>query len=613
MRLGAGIGICAATFVLASAQAQETAPETSPVIPPLLEIAPAQDHHILLRPRESNLDQLHLALSFEQFRSRSKQDGFVAAEEAMQSRLAASTATRAGTSIGAGDRVAAIIDLSMFYMAHGLNEEALSILTGQLARGDDTRLLYLAGIAAFHAGRFDAAIDYLSPEIMRREPAAYSWRGMAHAELGAYGAAARDLFSARAGEAPASVGAATYHLARASTAIALGDDKRAGDALASLRRVALNDHERSERAILEGRWQLMRGRAKAARKILSRLSTFGEQPAASYATTLLLDLDVAEARLSPDVAATRLEALMLQWRGGAFEREALFHLGNFSEAGDNIERAFKMRRRLQNGYPHADAALRAREQMTASLERLAQSADLPPMAAARIFYNNIDLAPPGAMGDQLIKRLARDLVALDLNQQAAELLEHQIFNRLRGAERSIAAAELADIYMKSGRPREALRVLRSTRFARLPEAVVAARRLAEATALWRSDQAAAALALLGDDVSFEAARLRGDIHWRNNDWPEAGSAYAAAVSILTDSGAALEPGHSDLVLRAAAALSMSGDSAGFKAFDDVVRDKIANDKVLVLLGALREGASPASLIQFTESYQAVFSDEKTPS
>ena len=50
-----------------------------------------------------------------------------------------------------------------------------------------------------------------------------------------------------------------------------------------------------------------------------------------------------------------------------------------------------------------------------------------------MFYEFRELTPIGRRGDEMIRRLADRLVAVDLLDQASELLQYQIDQRLEGA------------------------------------------------------------------------------------------------------------------------------------------------------------------------------------
>jgi hypothetical protein len=92
---------------------------------------------------------------------------------------------------------------------------------------------------------------------------------------------------------------------------------------------------------------------------------------------------------------------------------------------------------------------------------------LPAIDALSLFYDYRDLTPIGRRGDEMIRRLADRLVSVDLLDQAAELLQHQVDNRLQGAARAQVASRLAVIYLLNHKPDKAQLTLRATRTADL--------------------------------------------------------------------------------------------------------------------------------------------------
>ena len=68
---------------------------------------------------------------------------------------------------------------------------------------------------------------------------------------------------------------------------------------------------------------------------------------------------------------------------------------------------------------------------------------MPAIDALSLFYDFRDLTPVGRRGDEMIRKLADRLVSVDLLDQAAELLQHQVDNRLQGAARAQVAVRLA--------------------------------------------------------------------------------------------------------------------------------------------------------------------------
>src|SRR5215469_6250614 len=97
-----------------------------------------------------------------------------------------------------------------------------------------------------------------------------------------------------------------------------------------------------------------------------------------------------------------------------------------------------------------------------------QADKMPPVEALSLFYDFIDLTPIGPNGDEMIRRMADRLVAVDLLEPAASLLEYQVTKRLDGIARAQVATRLAMIDLLDHKPREALEALRESQISGLP-------------------------------------------------------------------------------------------------------------------------------------------------
>src|SRR6202042_2552744 len=93
-----------------------------------------------------------------------------------------------------------------------------------------------------------------------------------------------------------------------------------------------------------------------------------------------------------------------------------------------------------------------------------------------------DLPPIVPRGDDMMRPLADRLVAVDLLDQAAELLQYQVDKRLEGAARAQVAARLSMVYLTNHKPERAINALRSTRIADLSGELRQQRLLLEARA-----------------------------------------------------------------------------------------------------------------------------------
>ena len=92
-------------------------------------------------------------------------------------------------------------------------------------------------------------------------------------------------------------------------------------------------------------------------------------------------------------------------------------------------------------------------------------ARLEPVQALAMFYDFKELAPIGADGDLMVRKIVRRLVDVDLLPQAAELLKYQAENRLDGVPRAQVSTDLAVIYLMDRRPEQALEAIIQWRLA----------------------------------------------------------------------------------------------------------------------------------------------------
>jgi len=129
-----------------------------------------------------------------------------------------------------------------------------------------------------------------------------------------------------------------------------------------------------------------------------------------------------------------------------------------------------------------------------------------------MFYEFRELTPIGRRGDEMIRRLADRLVAVDLLDQASELLQYQIDRRLEGAARAQVAARLAMVYLMNRKPDRAIGALRTTRIADLSGELRQQRLLLEARAQSDIGRHDLALDIITNISGREAIRLRSDIY-----------------------------------------------------------------------------------------------------
>src|SRR6202045_1318167 len=192
--------------------------------------------------------------------------------------------------------------------------------------------------------------------------------------------------------------------------------------------------------------------------------------------------------------------------------------------------------------------------------------DLPPVDALGMFYEFRELTPIGRRGDEMIRRLADRLVAVDLLDQASELLQYQVDKRLEGAARAQVAARLAMVYLTNRKPDRAIAALRTTRIADLAGELRQQRLLLEARAQSDVGRHDLAIDIISNIGGREAIRLRSDIYWASRRWREASEQIELYYADRWRDFKPLNPVEKSDVIRAVVGYALAEDAIGLARF-----------------------------------------------
>jgi hypothetical protein len=230
-------------------------------------------------------------------------------------------------------------------------------------------------------------------------------------------------------------------------------------------------------------------------------------------------------------------------------------------------------------HPNSDLTRKIEDEAAATFESLflgGKANALPPVEALGLFYDYRELTPIGRRGDEMIRKLADRLVSVDLLEQAAELLQHQVDHRLQGAARAQVATRLATIYLMDRKPDRALAVLRSTRADGLSNELRDQRLLLEARALSEVGRHDLALEMIANIQGHEATRLRADILWAAKRWRQAAEQIELLYGDRWRELAPLSEAERIDVLRAAIGYALDDEAIGLQRFRDKYTAKMAD-------------------------------------
>jgi hypothetical protein len=350
----------------------------------------------------------------------------------------------------------------------------------------------------------------------------------------------------------------------ARTVAKAGDSKGAARIVDAMMGPGLSRRDVGKLAYLSGmaaqagkQWETAISRYRDAEASESR-------PDRAYAARDRVELMLRLNKMTPDEAIRDLERLRFAWRGEDFEFQLLRRLGQLQIAAGHYGEGLRSMHSLVANYPEHPEIGKVQEEMSDTFNRLFLVGDadkLAPVTAIGLYDEFQELTPSGTQGDEMIRRLADRLAGVDLLERAGELLRHQVEFRLSGIEKVRVGTRLAFLNLSDRKPSLALEALEASEAPEIPVDLSARRRYIRVQALTDLGRSAEALALIINDQSEEANRLRADINWKLKRWAEAAAALEATIQ-KPIGNRPLEPAMARRLLDTATAMTLAKDERG---------------------------------------------------
>lgn len=458
------------------------------------------------------------------------------------------------------------LDLASFYFAHGLAAEAMGLLRTIEVEDPDLAgrpdVLALRGATKFALTRFDEAGLALFDNSLNGKSEIELWRGATYAALGDYRAASQSF--SRAGTIPPGYPpnfVADIALNGAEAALRNRDFRSAGAYLDAVNDTRPGLAEQARVDYYRGRIFAAAGDSESAVEIWTRLTKGEDRWARIRSELALLDDALARKATTRAEAIQKLESLRFVWRGDRIELDMLTRLGQlYIEEGD-IRNGLTVLKQTVSAFPDTAATRDITRQMTEAFSNLYLQGGanaLPPLAALALYEDFRELTPPGAQGNEIINRLADRLVAVELLERAANLLDRQVKSRLEGTDKARVGARLALIRLLDRKPDAAIKALDDSAVQALPADVAAERARFRARALFELERPDEALRLIASDTTRDADLLRAEITWKTAKWKEATDVFRRLVG--EGDAATVDERRGQLVLNWAVSLALAGDS-----------------------------------------------------
>lgn len=419
-------------------------------------------------------------------------------------------------------------DLARFYLAREMGAEAKAVLDVALSDqkgGDDVTGSVLKAIADVMLNRPQEALKELAAVQVGDQQDAPIWRAMAQARHGqwpeAYAGFKASDNAVRALPIEMQRMAMTYEM---RSAIEVRDFAGATRVLNEFETIGVPPEQEAAIQVLTGRLYESLGRKEDALTAYRAATASRDRRAAAQGRLREIELLNATGDMPRNEVIHELETLTTAWRGDETESGGLRLLAHLYTEENRYRDAFHVMRTALLAHPNSDMTRKIQDEAARTFDSLflAGKGDaLPPVEALGLFYDFRQLTPIGRRGDEMIRRLADRLVSVDLLDQAAELLQHQVDHRLQGAARARVATRLAVVYLMNRKPDRALSVLQKTRVADLSNELREQRLLLEARAISDSGRHELALEVIANIKGREAIRLRSDILWAAKRWRNA--------------------------------------------------------------------------------------------
>jgi tetratricopeptide (TPR) repeat protein len=473
-------------------------------------------------------------------------------------------------------RPQARLDLARFYMARGMYYEAKGVteaaLTDPNPKKDEPITLMVHAVANVLIDRPAQALKDLASPVIGSNYDSQMWLALALARQSKW-AEAREKFKT----VEFAIAALPLDLQRIVTADALRaslevkDYAGAAQRRAELDAIGVPDAMLPAASVLRGRVDEALGHDRDALDEYRIAIASDDRKAAAEAKQLEIALEQKRNEINQADALRELETVAVTWRGDAIEVKTLQMLSQIYNQTGRYAESLLAARTATRLEPNSEASRAVQDSASALFAQIFLSEkgdDLPPIDALGMFYEFRELTPIGRRGDEMIRRLSDRLVAVDLLDQAAELLQYQVDHRLEGSARAQVAAKLAMVYLMNRKPDLAITALRSTRIADLSGELRQQRLLLEARAQSDIGRHDLALDIVSNISGREAIRLRSDIYWAARRWRESAEQIELYYGDRWRDFKPLSPAEKSDVVRAVVGYALAEDSIGLARFRD---------------------------------------------
>ncbi|USG59827.1 hypothetical protein NBZ79_11630 [Sneathiella marina] len=500
------------------------------------------------------------------------------------------------------EKLNALMALAKYYVGHSFFSDARGVLSRikaefpKMEKDQDFRLLVgLSDLGLNHLKEAEANLYHADFD---GDVEIAPWRGALSAAQGNWQGAIESLnYGSGAFGIYEPVHQDQFNLLWARAALEDFDVNLAKKALSRVKKPTLLKHQ-AEKALLEGVMAFQLSDLPAATMHFTKAIDLGYRPVAERSRFEKVNNDLVGNKISPEEAIAALEKLDFGWRGDDLEINIQKRLGDLYVATGSIGDGLDTYKRIVHYFPKSPYSRdlgRKMNDIFAELFLEGGADKLSPIKALAIYYQYRELTPVGKKGDDMIRILADRLARVDLLEQSAQLLEHQVNFRLKGLDKANAGTKLAVIHLWNKKPANSLKVLYKTRWRQLSPKAHKERLYIEARAQADLQNYPVALDLISRDNSEEADMLRADIYWKSKNWAAVIPALEKLILRKID---AADPEKQKLdrqrIMQLAVARSLHEDTSGIKTMRTKYRSRMEGTSDSPAFDLITEQTDPSA-------------------
>ena len=475
---------------------------------------------------------------------------------ALQRRMEASVDAAAAAPPRA--RLPARLAAAQAMIALGLGAEAEGLLATARAENpgeeQDGRIAALQALAALLDGRSDRAGAVDDPGLGASDEITL-WRAVAAASASEHSPAAATAFAATLPLVIAYPEPLRQRLLPlAAETLALGGQEKAADALFA--------QFPSEPTLSLARALCLEAEGKTDKALAAydQLATDHDRLVRVRAGTRAVELRHRSGTLDAAATADALDRFLVVWRGDQRELSLRLRIAELRTQDGQFRPALELLRDTQTLFPADRERIKTRiGQVLQALLTGDRASALKPLELITLAGDFADFVPDGAAGDRLATLLAGRLVALDLPDQAAPVLERLMHAAPPGAPRARFGLQLAAMRLESGDAATALAALQASDSPNLSTTLAGERGLMLARAQARAGDLPGATSTLSALGTASADELRASLLESAKDWPGALAALRDLAAKRVATAGPLPPDQQQIVLREASAALQAGD------------------------------------------------------